>query len=244
MKNLFFLFIFTLGCTFQSAAQPPLYDDLLIYYADGDYEKLVSKAEKYIGNDKTKNDALPYLYCSKGYFEMAKDEIYDDDYPKAYNLSIQNAGKAIKKDKDGSMYADQLPYYTAIKSSVVEEIENMVDQEDYSRLRGTVMKLQRLDPADVGSHYLLAACQYQIKDKGSAKLTVKEAHKRLDAIESVEDWREVDFKMLRIGVMEYARYFVKIRQPDKADDIMNKVKQWYEDDETFMEEYNAIVNGE
>ena len=64
------------------------------------------------------------------------------------------------------------------------------------------------------------------------------------AIESVEDWREVDFKMLRIGVMEYARYFVKMRQPDKADDIMNKVKQWYEDDETFMEEYNAIVNGE
>ena len=50
--------------------------------------------------------------------------------------------------------------------------------------------------------------------------------------------------MLRIGVMEYARYFVKMRQPDKADDIMNKVKQWYEDDETFMEEYNAIVNGE
>ena len=243
MKNLFFLFLFTMGCAFQASAQPPLYDDLLIYYADGDYEKLVSKAEKYIGNDKTKKDALPYLYASKGYFEMSKDDIFIDDYPKAYNQAIGMAGKALKKDKDGSMYAEHMNYYTEIKSSVVEEIQNMVDQQDYSRLRGTIMKLQRLDPKDVGSYFLLAACQYQIKDKGSAKLTVKEAQARLDAIESVEDWREVDFEIMRIGVMEYARYFVKMRQKEKADEIMNKVKQWYEDDETFMEEYDEIVNG-
>lgn len=243
MKNLFFLFIFTIGCSFQVSAQPPNYDDLLIYFADGDYEKLVSKAEKYIGNDKTKKDALPYLYCSMGYFEMSKDDIYDEDYPKAYNQAIGMAGKGLKKDKDGSMYADNIKYYTKIKESVVEEIQNMVDAQDYSRLRGTVMKLQRLDPADVGSHFLLAACQFQIKDKGSAKITSKEAQARLDAIESVEDWREVDFTMMRIGVMEYARYFVKMRQPDRADMIMNKVKQWYEEDETFMEEYDAIVNG-
>lgn len=244
MKNLFFLFIFTIGCAFQASAQPPLYDDLLIYFADGDYEKLVAKAEKYIGSDKTKKDALPYLYASKGYFEMSKDEIFLDDYPKAYNNAIGMAGKALKKDKDGSMYAEQIPYYTTIKSSVVEEIQNMVDQQDYSRLRGTIMKLQRLDPADLGSSYLLAACQYQIKDKGSAKVTTKVAHAKLDAIESVEGWREVDFQMLRIGVMEYARYFVKMRQKDVADEVMNKVKQWFEDDETFMSEYDAIVNGE
>ncbi|MFT5821417.1 MAG: hypothetical protein ACI8ZM_002670 [Crocinitomix sp.] len=243
MKNLFFLFLFTIGCSFQASAQPPNYDDLLIYFADGDYEKLVSKAEKYIGNDKTKRDALPYLYCSMGYFEMSKDDIFEEDYPKAYNQAIGMAGKGLKKDKDGSMYADNIKYYTKIKESVVEEIQNMVDGQDYSRLRGTVMKLQRLDPADVGSHFLLAACQFQIKDKGSAKITSKEAQLRLDAVESVEDWREVDMDMLRIGVIEYARYFKQARQPEISKKILNKVKQWYEDDEAFMAEYDDIVNG-
>jgi len=243
MKNIFFLSLFLVGFTFNGSAQPPLYDDLLIYYADGDYEKLVAKAEKYIDNDKTKNDALPYLYASKGNFEMSKDQKYDEDYPKAVNNSISMAGKAIKKDKDGSMYADHMAYYTELKSFVVEEIQNMVDGQDYSRLRGTVMKLQRLDPADIGSQFLLGACQYQIKDKGSAKITIKEAQAKLDEVTSVDDWREVDFEMMRIGILEYAGYLVQARQCQKAEEILNKVKQWFEEDETFMSKYDEIVNG-
>lgn len=243
MKNIFFLSLFLVGFAFNSNAQPPLYDDLLIYYADGDYEKLVSKAEKYQDNDKTKNDALPYLYSSKANFEMSKDQKYDEDYPKAFNDAISDAGKAIKKDKDGSMYADHKPYFTELKSYLVEVIQNMVDQQDYSRLRGTVMKMKRLDPNDIGSQFLLGACQYQIKDKGSGKITIKEAQKLLDAVESVDDWREVDFEMMRIGVLEYAGYLVQARQCEKAREILNKVKQWFEEDEIFMSKYDEIVNG-
>lgn len=242
MKNLFFLLLFIAGFAYQASGQPPLYDDLLIYYADGNYEKLVSKAEKYIGNDKTKNDALPYVYCARGNFEMSKDAKYDDDYPKAFNNAIGFAGKAIKKDKDGSMYAEHEGFYTDMKIAVVEEIKNMVDVQDYSRLRGTVLKLQRLDPSDVGSHFLLCAAQYQIKDKGSAKLTLKKAQEKLDAIESTDNWRTIDFEMMRIGILEYANYLMQARQPEKAKEILGKVKQWFEKDEIFMEKYDEIVN--
>lgn len=242
MKNTFLFFLFLIGFAFQSQAQAPDYDDLLIYFADGDYEKLVDKAEKYIGGDDTKNDALPYLYSAKGYFEMSKDQKYKEDFPKAFNDAIGNAGKAIKKDKDGSVYADNKPFFTDLKIAVVEEIRNMVDAGDYSRLRGTVMKLQKLDPNDVGSYFLLTAAQLQIKDKSSAKITLKEAQERLEAIESVEDWRPVDFDMLRMGIVEYALYLVQMRQCDKAKEIMNQVKQWFEKDETFKAKYDEIVN--
>jgi hypothetical protein len=70
MKNTFFLFLFFVGFAFSAQAQAPYYDDLLIYFADGDYEKLVDKAQKYKDGDDTKNDALPYLYASKAYYEM------------------------------------------------------------------------------------------------------------------------------------------------------------------------------
>lgn len=243
MKQLFFLFLFVIGFAVQSKAQPPMYDDLLIYYADGDYEKLVKKAEKYTLDSDTKNDPLPYLYCSKANFEMSKDQKYLEDYPKAFNDAVKFAGKAIKKDKDGSVYNEHTNYFTDLKTAVVEDIKNMVDAEDYNRLRGTIMKLQRVDPSDVGSHFLLTAAQYQIKDKGSAKITLKTAQAKLDEIQSVEDWREIDFEMLRIGIVEYSRYLVKMRQYDKAKELLNKVKQWLENDEVFMEYYDEIVNG-
>lgn len=243
MKNIFFITLFFIGNSFQSNGQPPLYDDLLIYFADGNYEKLVDKAEGYIASDKTKNDALPYLYASKGYFEMSKDQIYKDDFPKAYNDAIGNAGKCMKKDKDGSVYSDNIAFFTDIKIAVVEEIRNMVDAGDYSRLRGTVMKLQKLDPNDVGSYFILTAAQYQIKDKSSAKITYQEAQTRLDAVESVDSWRPVDFEVLRIGVFEYANYLLTLSQCADAKKLLNQVKQWYEDDEIFMAKYNEIVNG-
>jgi tetratricopeptide (TPR) repeat protein len=243
MKNLLFLFLIGLG--FGANAQQPHYDDLLMYFADGQYEKLVNKAKKYIGGDKTKNDPLPYYYSARANFEMSKDQKYDDDFPKAYNNAIGMAGKALKKDKQGELL--DLPqvdeFYNDLKVSVVEEIKNMVDAGDYSRMRGTVMKLQRMDPNDVGSYFLLTAAQYQIKDKGSAKITLKKAQEKLNAIESVDSWRKIDLEMMQIGIIEYSNYLVKMRQCDKAKDILNKVKQWFEKDEDFMSKYDEIVNG-
>ena len=101
MKQILFLSIFVLGFSFSGATQPPLYDDLLIYFADGEYEKVVDKAEKYIAGEDTKNDALPYLYSAKANYEMSKDQKYKEDFPKAFNDAIGNAGKAVKKDKEG-----------------------------------------------------------------------------------------------------------------------------------------------
>ena len=146
MKQLFFLFLFVIGFAFQSAAQPPMYDDLLIYYADGDYEKLVKKAEKYTLDSDTKNDPLPYLYCSKANFEMSKDQKYLEDYPKAFNDAVKFAGKAIKKDKDGAVYGEHTNYFTDLKTAVVEDIRNMVDAEDYYKKHSSkyfISKTQR-----------------------------------------------------------------------------------------------------
>ena len=234
----FFLILFTIGLTVNGFSQPPTYDDLLIYFADGDYEKLVKKAEKYTEDDESKNDALPYVYCSKGYFEMSRDQKYAEDYPKAYNDAIKFAGKALRKDKNGEIFSEHKVYFTDLKKAVFEDLRNMVDQEDYNRMRGTIMKMQRVDPNDVGSHFLMTAALFRIKDKSGAKNALKEALAKLDAVSSVEDWREVDMDMLKLGILEYCRYRIDLRQNDFAKEVLNKVKQWFEEDEQFMRFYN------
>jgi len=54
MNKVLFLLLFAIGAGIPSIAQPPTYDDLLIYYADGDYEKLLKKAEAYTLAEKQK----------------------------------------------------------------------------------------------------------------------------------------------------------------------------------------------
>lgn len=71
---------------------------------------------------------------------------------------------------------------------------------------------------------------------------MKEGEALLNEVESIEDWRDIDKEVLRIGVLEYVNYLVGIRQIDKARDMLGQVKQWYEDDDIFMATYNDVVN--
>jgi hypothetical protein len=242
MKKALLLTLLALGIVAPSIAQPPTYDDLLIYYADGDYEKLLKKAESYTLNDKTKNDALPFLYLSKANFDMSKDQEWVDDYPKAWPDAINYAGQCIKKDKDSSIFREHYKYFTDLKIAVVEEIKNLVETGSYPKLLGAIPKLHKIDRNDVGSYFLKAAAEYNNGDKGSAKETQKEAFTRLSAIKSVEGWREVDLEMLKMGIIEYCKAVIKMNQKQLAVDTIGKVKQWFEKDDEFMAFYNEIVN--
>lgn len=243
MKKAFLVTLLALGILAPAVAQPPTYDDLLIYYADGDYEKLLKKAESYTLKDDTKNDALPYLYLSKANFDMSKDQVWLEKYPKAWADAINYAGSCIKKDKDSSVYRENIKYFTDLKTAIVEDIKNLVETSAYPKLLGTIPKLHKIDRNDVGSYFLKAAAEYQTGDKATAKETQKDAQARLAAVKSIETWRPVDIEMLKIGIMEYCKAVIKLNQKQIAVDTLGRVKQWFEKDEEFMEFYNEIVNG-
>lgn len=243
MKKALLLFLFVVGATLKLTAQPPNYDDLLIYYADGDYEKLLKKAEQYTLSDKTKADALPYYFLSKGNFDMSKDAVWADKYPKAFADAVSYAGTCIKKDKEGIVYAEQIKYFTDLKIALVEEIKNIIVTGAYNKLIGAISKLHRIAREDVGSYFLKAAAEYNTGDKGTAKITQKEAYERLAAVTSVEGWREVDMEMLKIGITEFCKTMIKMNQKTKAVELLGMVKQWFEKDVDFMKFYDEVVNG-
>lgn len=243
MKKAFLLLFILIGTAFPSIAQPPAYDDLLIYYADGDYEKLLKKAEQYTLNDKTKADALPFLFLAKANFDMSKDAVWLEKYPKAFGDAISYAGTCIKKDKDGSVYSENIKFFTDLKTALVEELKNLVETGSYNKVAGAISKLHRIAKEDVGSYFLKTAAEYNTGDKGTAKITQKDAYARLAKVNSVEDWRPVDLEMLKLGVIEFSKTMIKLNQKPKAVELLGSVKQWFEKDEEFMAFYNEVVNG-
>jgi tetratricopeptide (TPR) repeat protein len=243
MKNIALLLLFVAGSVINANAQPPGYDDLVIYFADGDYEKLLKTAEKYTQKDDTKKDAIPYLYLAKCNFEMSKDQKWLERYPKAYNDAIRYAGNCIKKDRENVVVPENRGFFVELKVAVVEDIKNLVDEESYMKLMGYIAKLHRFDKEDVGSYFLKAGAQYMEKDKSGGKLSQKEAWERLEAIQSVDDWTSIDFEMLRIGVILYCDAQINVmRQPQAAKDLLGRVKQWLEKDPIFMSYYDNVVN--
>ena len=103
-------------------------------------------------------------------------------------------------------------------------------------------KAYKLNPNDVGAKYLEGACKFRVQDKGGANALWKEAEKMLATITSLDDYREEDKKLFKMGVFETAEAYVAMKQVDKAKTLLGKVAQWFEDDEDFKAKYDEIVN--
>ena len=144
MKKFTLLFFFIGAFTFLSNAQPPEYGDLNVYYADGNYEKLIKAAMKYTTGDKTRKHALPYLYLSMANLEISKGGDLAEKYPRAFKDAIKYAGKCIQKDKEGTVYAQNIPHFTKCKKGVFEQMRNLAESNDYGRLTGVIPLMEKI----------------------------------------------------------------------------------------------------
>lgn len=247
------------GFVINSIAQQPDYDDLKIYFADANYEKLLKKAEKYTLGDKTRKDAIPYLFLSKANFEISKgaDQELLDKYPRAFKDALKYAGKCIQKDKEGNVYTENMAHFTELKIVVTEELRNLAESGDYGRLMGRIPSMLKIDKKDIGSFYLKAAGYYHKKDMTGMKKSAKIANDLLDSADpdaytisedddqDLTNKKKIDLEMLKLGVIHYSQALVLARQNSMAKDLMGKVKQWFPEtpeNSDFTDAYNEIVN--
>lgn len=241
MKKLLFLFL-TISA-FSTQAQKK-YDDLLVLYADGNYEKLVKSAEKYTLKESTEDDPMPYLWLAKGLYAMSKDAKYttEEKYEDAYKDAISAAGKFKRKDENGSYKEEAYEFMNELKASLMEVIQNEFSTKNYSRGYSWVLKLRKIALDNPGYYFLKGACLYRKNNKSGARIEWKTGNEMLDKIKSIDDWSKADLSILKMGVIETAMGRMDSRQEDEAKALLNKVKQWFEEDDDFMAKYDQIVN--
>ena len=163
------------------------YMDLLVLYVDEDYEKCLKKADKYMGKDDTKRDALPYLYASMAYYEMSRDHKYSEDYPRAYKNSLSYLSKYRRKDKEFNYKEDAIEFIEKIKFGIAEQVDNYLltgSDRDMRKIKLLLKKVVKIDPDDVGAQLLLGVYYIYNKDKSSGKVEIKEALEKLEGFET------------------------------------------------------------
>jgi hypothetical protein len=233
-----------------SAAQPvlaqaPNFEDLVILYADGKYDKCVVKADKYTQGDDTKKEPVPYIYASMALFQISKDATWvqkNPEFEDAFKEAIKYAAKFVKLDKDKAYKGEYGEYLDELLFAALEESMNWAAEAKYSKAVGTMKKVCEFAPEDAGAWLLKGV--YDFRNKVKADATAAWA-KGLPLLETVvfEDLSKAHKKMLKVGIMEYATLQVENKAIDKAKDVMNKGYVWFQEDQEFKEKYDAIVNG-
>lgn len=241
MKKVIGLFILLVS-TLTLNAQAPGYDDLKILYADANYEKLVKVAENYTLKEDLKKDPIPFIWLAKGLYKISLSGSDDEKYKTAYKDAIGAMGKALKNDKDGTLLSDHQEFIDEFQNSLVEMINNDLAAKDYNKASGWVIKYYKITRNPVGAKYLDGAAKYRKADKGGANTLWKEAETMLSKITSIEDWSEADKTMLKIGVLQTAECYIAGKQMEKAKSALNKIAQWYEEDEEFKAKYDELIN--
>ena len=146
------------------------------------------------------------------------------------------------KYNNGETFVEHQEFSDLFQLSLQELIDNEVVSGNYKRAYGWAIKYQKITTHEVGAKYLMGACKFEDMDKATARTLWQEADKELATITSLDGWSEADKKMLKSGVLYSAAAMIKGRQNDSARALLNKVAQWFEEDEDWKSRYDAVVN--
>lgn len=219
------------------------YKSLQILYADGNYEKLVKKAEGYTNKEDTKKDPEAYLWLAKGLYKIHVSGNQDPIFKNAYKDAINAMKKCIRYDESGVLSdPDNKEFLDELQNTLVEQITNEFYTKDYRKAYSWAVKYKKISTNLIGEKFVSGACKFLINDKYTAFPMWREAADSLANVTSLDSWSKADIEMLKIGIIQTAECYVSIRKVDDAQEILNKVAQWFEDDQAFKEVYDKIVN--
>jgi hypothetical protein len=224
-----FLFVlFTKSITISAQE----YQDLLMLFVDEKYDKCLEKCSKYTESDKTKNDALPFLYASMCLYEMSKDHKYITDYPTAYADALAWAGKYRKKDKSYTYKSEAEPFIEKLKYEILEEIDNAFlegTEKSFKKALGSIKKILVFDPECIGTELIRGEVEILLKNKAEGTKMVIAAMKKVDEVGKTIEFAslsETQQVYLKFALMTKARLTEKSNKT-QARDIMNKGHQFF-----------------
>ena len=176
------LFILALGAAPQSWAQireeeeeePILITEdelnqLLVWYVDGKYEKVLFKAIRYTEDDDQKKHPVPYLYMAKAYLAIHNSddsdlrESYEVDKMKALKNALKYAGKFVKKDKEQEFVPEEQEYIEDLRKETIIAAETEMDNGKFTKAKSYYKYLWTLDAEDPGAWLMYGSVLWKAK---------------------------------------------------------------------------------
>ncbi len=230
---------------FNSAvmAQAKPYDDLLVKYVDEKYEDCLAKAERYTLADKTKRDALPYLYMSMCLFEMSKIPKYQamEEYKKADRDALKWAEKYRKKDKEKEFFNNYEDYWGQLNTMAQEGGLNDFESgaKGISKAKRVFDSMTSYYPENPGAWLMLALTDFNTNLAKEGDVAIGKYKEALEAAGGVDKLPEDQKKLMKSGLIHYAEYLDSKGDKSGAKAAMEPGKDVFKDDAEFKGAYES-----
>ncbi len=235
-KFLSLLIIMLLRASFnpQAKAQDPdKYQPILFLIIDAEYEKALSKAEKFTNRDKTKRHPEPYFLLSMAYYEISKDESMKEDFPRAFREAIKYAYKGARYDKEDEYVGNYEDYLTELKVDLMRESRFFYDEGSWRKSVTNAKYVTRIDPEDLSALLLKGAAEMRSRNAYQAEKTFEEAVKLAETT-TASSISSAQKPFLRFGIMEYAKIAKENGEREKAQPLIALGEETFEEDAEFQ----------
>lgn len=153
-------------------------DELLMWYVDGKFEKVLFKAIRYTEDDEQGKHPMPYLFMAKAYFSIHNSddaelrETYEVDKMKALKNSLKYANKFIKKDKELEFVHLEQEFMEELRLETIVAAQTEMDNDPpkYTKAKSYYKYLVSLDEEDPGAHLVMGTIYLLLNAKRDADI--------------------------------------------------------------------------
>ncbi len=215
------------------------YKDLLTLFVADKFERCLYKAEGYTLDDKTKKDAVPYLFVSRCYYEMSKRDEFREKYPNAFKDSMKYIAKYAAKDKEKVYYSEYEDFISDLRSSAISEAENLFESEKYTKSKAIYDQLTKLDANDAGAFIMLGLNQTALKAKKEAEIAMSTAMTILEN-KTASSGKE-QLVLLKSSLIGLATGLHEAGRKDEAKTWIEFGQEYFKEDKEFNLAYETIA---
>ena len=216
------------------------YHDLLELYIDEKYDRVLYKAEDYTLNEKTKKDALPYLFMSMAYFKMSKDEKWITKFPDSFKNSLKYMAKYCGKDKDRQYIGEYTDFVDELRGATIAESEVFWDQLKYTKCKSYYNYLVDMDPNDAGAWIMQGMSEKALRSKKESEVSFKTA-KDIITNKKCSDMTQFQKGLLKESLMKLASSLSEEGNKNADKERLDLGTEYFEDDKEYQVHYNMIV---
>jgi hypothetical protein len=234
MKYIFILLVAISAFNSNLSAQEKEYEDLWVLYIDEDYEKLMKKAISVTEDEKSRKEAMPYLFVAMANFEMSKDEKYAEDYPKAFKDACKYASRWRKKDKEGVTVYDNKDFIAELRQTGMEEAEGYVEDGSFSKAKSLYKYMAEFDPTDPGSMLMYAFVRKKLNDFSGSQESLNSFEEIMSSLGKLDSG---SLRLLKYALIRYSEDLYREGNKTEAKAMIAKGKELFADDK----EYNIVL---
>ena len=160
-------------------------NQLLVWFVDEKYEKVLFKAIRYTEDDKQKKHPVPYLYMAKSYLGIHNSddndlrETYEVDKLKALKNALKYAGKFVKKDKEQEYIPSEQDFFEELRLETIIAAETEMDNGKFTKAKSYYKYLTALDQEDPGAWMMFGTVYLALKARRDADIAWEKARNLL-----------------------------------------------------------------